>query len=311
MQHELPWQTVLEVSYVGNHQSHQLFQPDPNACPNFGTTNSSITCNSLRPGFLLNPNIGGISGTASFGYGNYHGMTAKLEKRLSQGLQFITAYTFGHALANTGTTLSGSTGFGIPNPRNYASGYSNAAWDIRHNFTSSINYDLPFGRGKAYGSSMNPVLNSVVGNWRVNAILTLRTGVPYTLRSNGCQGVWNACRPDAVSGKDPNGAPSIGRGPDLWFDTSAVAPPTTLTGGNLGLQSNYGPPARSLDFSLFKDIRITERFGLQFRTESFNIANTPQFNVPDNNRQDKNFGVVTSSYSGSERHVQFSLRMQF
>ena len=311
MQHELPWQTVLEVSYVGNHQSHQLFQPDPNACPNFGTTNSSITCNSLRPGFLLNPNIGGISGTASFGYGNYHGMTAKLEKRLSQGLQFITAYTFGHALANTGTTLSGSTGFGIPNPRNYASGYSSAAWDIRHNFTSSINYDLPFGRGKAYGSSMNPVLNSVVGNWRVNAILTLRTGVPYTLRSNGCQGVWNACRPDAVSGKDPNGAPSIGRGPDLWFDTSAVAPPATLTGGNLGLQSNYGPPARSLDFSLFKDIRITERFGLQFRTESFNIANTPQFNVPDNNRQDKNFGQVTSTGSGSERHIQFSLRVQF
>ncbi len=295
MQHELPWQTVLEVSYVGNHQSHQLFQPDPNACPNFGTTNSSITCNSLRPGFLLNPNIGGISGTASFGYGNYHGMTVKLEKRLSQGLQFITAYTFGHALANTGTTLSGSDGFGIPNPRNYASGYSSAAWDIRHNFTSSINYDLPFGRGKAHWSSMNPVLNSVVGNWRVNAIVTLRTGVPYTLRSNGCQGVWNACRPDAVAGTDPNGAPSIGRGPDHY----------------LGLQSNYGPPARSLDFSLFKDIRITERFGLQFRTESFNIANTPQFNVPNRNRQDKIFGQVTSTASGSERHIQFSLRLQF
>ncbi len=311
MQHELPWQTVLDVSYVGNHQSHQLFQPDPNACPNFGTTNSSITCNSLRPGFLLNPNIGGISGTASFGYGNYHGMTAKLEKRYSQGLQFITAYTFGHALANTGTTLSGSDGFGIPDPRNYASGYSSAAWDIRHSFTSSINYDLPVGRGKAHGASMNPVMNSVLGGWRVNAILTLRTGVPYTLRSNGCQGVWNACRPDAVSGKDPNGAPSIGRSPDLWFDTGAVAAPASLTGGNLGLQSNYGPPTRNLDFSLFKDIRITERFGLQFRTESFNIANTPQFNVPNRNRQDRIFGQVTSSASGSERHIQFSLRLQF
>src|SRR5262249_33125855 len=164
--------------------------------PNFGTTDSSITCNSLRPGFLLNPNIGSISGTASFGYGNYHGMTAKLEKRLSKGLQFITAYTFGHALANTGTTLSGSDGFFIPDARNYASGYSNAAWDIRHSFTSSINYDLPFGKGKAYGSNLNPVLNSVLGNWRVNGILTLRSGIPYTLRSNGCLGVWSTgCRP--------------------------------------------------------------------------------------------------------------------
>ena len=84
-----------------------------------------------------------------------------------------------------------------------------------------------------------------------------------------------------------------------------------MTGGNLGLQSNYGPPTRNLDFSLFKDIRITERFGLQFRTESFNIANTPQFNVPNRNRQDRIFGQVTSSASGSERHIQFSLRLQF
>src|SRR5207245_8231839 len=113
--------------------------------------------------------------TASFGYGNYHGMTTKLEKRYSNGLQFITAYTYGHALANTGTTLSGSTGFFVPNPRNYATGYSTAAWDIRHNLTSAINYDLPFGRGKARGTNLNPVLNQLIGNWRVNGLLTFHT----------------------------------------------------------------------------------------------------------------------------------------
>ncbi len=58
------------------------------------------------------------------GFGDYHGMTAKYEKRYSGGLQFMTAYTYGHALANTGTTLSGSTGFGIIDPRNYSSSYS-------------------------------------------------------------------------------------------------------------------------------------------------------------------------------------------
>ena len=61
-----------------------------------------------------------------------------MEKRYSKGLQFLGSYTYGHALANTGTTLSGSTGFGTPDPRNYASGYSSAAWDIRHNFVGSF-----------------------------------------------------------------------------------------------------------------------------------------------------------------------------
>lgn len=307
LQRELPSAMSLELAYVGNHQSHQLFQPDPNACPNLGTTNSTINCNSLRP----YPNISSISGTASFGYGNYQGLTARLEKRMSRGLQFVTSYTYGHALANTGTTLSGSTGFGTPDPRNYASGYSTAAWDIRHNFTSAFTWMLPFGRGKAYGANMNRALNTIAGNWQMNGILALHTGSPFTIRSNGCQGVWNACRPDLVPGKNPNAEPSGGRSPDQWFDVGAVAPPAALTGGNLGLQTNYAPPARSLDFSLFKDFAFTERWRLQFRTEAFNLANTPQFGTPDNNRQDAAFGRVTSTASGSERHVQFSLRLHF
>ena len=307
VQRELRGQMALEFAYVGNHQAHQLFQPDPNACPNLGTTNSAINCNSLRPF----PNIGGISGTASFGYGNYHGLTTKLEKRYAKGLQFLASYTYGHALANTGTTLSGSNGFGIPDPRNYASGYSSAAWDIRHNFVGSFLYEVPFGRGKAYGADMNRVVNSLLGNWQMNGILTLHTGSPFTLRSNACQGVWNACRPDLVLGKNPQDAPSGGRSPDHWFDISAVAPPASLTGGNLGLQTNTAPPTRSLDMSLFKDFPFTERWRLQFRAEAFNVANTAQYSTPDNNLQDSNFGKVTGTQPGSERHIQFALRLQF
>ncbi|MCX6633412.1 MAG: TonB-dependent receptor, partial [Candidatus Solibacter sp.] len=214
IQRELPKHSMFELAYVGNHQAHQLFQPDWNACPNLGTTNSAISCNTLRP----TPYIGGISGTASFGKGNYHGMTARFEKRYSQGLSFLASYTFGHALADTGTTLSGSTGFGTPNPRNYGSGYSSAAWDIRHNFTSSFGYDIPFGRGKKFGSTMNKAANAVAGNWQVNGILTLHTGNPFTIRWNGCQGVWNACQPDVVAGKNPQAAPAAGRSPDHYFD---------------------------------------------------------------------------------------------
>jgi hypothetical protein len=307
IQHELPGQVALELAYVGNHQAHQLFQPDPNAPYNLGTLDTSIVTNARRP----YPNIGNIQGTASFGYGNYHGATVKVEKRYSNGFQFLTAYTYGHALANTGTTLSGSTGFGTPDPRDYSSGYSSAAWDIRHNFTTSFLYELPFGRGKALGANMNRVANAVLGNWQLNGILLLRTGNPYTLRSNACQGIWNACRPDLVAGKDPQLAPANGRNPDHWFDVSAVAPPATLTGGNMGLQSNTTPPARGLDASLFKDFRITERFRVQFRAEGFNVANTPFYGTPAHELQNVNFGKVTSTTAGTERKFQGSLRLSF
>ena len=88
--------------------------------------------------------------------------------------------------------------------------------------------------------------------------------------------------------------------------------PAFLTQGNLGLQTNYGPSTRTVDFSLFKDFPFTERWRLQFRAESFNIGNTPQFSVPEVNQNNTTtFGKVTATSTGSERPVQFSLRLQF
>ncbi len=182
VQHELPGQMALEVGYEGNHQSHQLLQPDPNACPTVFTTNSALSCNSLR----LYPDLGSISGTASFGYGNYNAMTVSLQKRYTSGLQFQASYTYGHALANSGTTLSGSSGLYNPNGLDYNEAYTTASWDVRHNFVSSFNYEIPFGRGKQYGANLNKGLQSVLGNWQVNGILSLRSGQPITLRSNAC-----------------------------------------------------------------------------------------------------------------------------
>ena len=306
VQQELPGQMALEVGYQGNHSSHQLLQPDFNAAPNYPTL-SSITSNSIR----AVPELGSISGTASFGFGNYDALTTKLEKRLSHGLQFITAYTWGHALANSGTTLSGSSGFGYKDNRNISTSYANAAWDIRHNFTTGLVYDIPFGRGRSFGGNMNRVLDTVIGGWQANAVFTFHTGQPFTVRSNGCQGIWASCYPDLVAGKDPNAAPPGGRRPEEWFDTSNFLKPASLTQGNLGLQTNYGPPTRSVDFSLAKNFRFTERWNLQFRGESFNLANTPQFGLPDQNRQDANFGRITSTQPGSERHIQFALRLTF
>ncbi len=317
VQQELPGQMALEVGYLGNHQSHQLYQPDPNGCPTVFTTNSALTCQDLR----LYPDLGSISGTASMGFGNYNALTASLQKRMTSGLQFQGSYTYGHALADTGTTLSGSAGLYNKNALNINESYTTASWDVRHNFVGSFDYEIPFGRGKQFGASLNTVTQVLLGNWQFNGILTLRSGQPFTLRSNGCSMVSEdsgACGPTLASGS-PNAAPPGGRTPSEWFNTANFVPVADLTlgeklsQGNVGLQSNVGPPTRTLDFSVFKDFAFTERWKLEFRAEGFNVANTPQFwtNNLDSSQQDSNFGKITGTQTGSERHIQFALRLQF
>jgi hypothetical protein len=307
IQQDLGHQMALELGYQGNHSSHQLFQPDDNPCPNLATLNASINCNALR----AYPDIGGISGTSSFGFGNYEAATAKLEKHFSKGLEFISSFTWGHALANTGTTLSGSNNFQTKSNLDYNQDYSSAAWDIRLNFTTGFTWQVPFGRGRQFGSSMNRAADAIIGNWQTNGILTLHTGQPYTVSAGGCQGVWAGCFADLVSGANPNAAPAGGRTPSEWFNTANFTAPGSLTQGNLGDNTNYGPPLRNLDFSVFKDFVFTERVRMQFRTEIFNLANTPQFNFPDSGYGDTNFGKITSTLPGTERHIQFGLKLLF
>jgi Carboxypeptidase regulatory-like domain len=321
IQHQFPGQMALEVGYEGNHQAHQLYQPDPNACPTVVNTNTSLNCNNFRP----YPDIGSVSGTATFGIGNYDAMTASLTKRLTNGLQGQVSYTYGHALSDTGTTLSGSPGFNELDGTKIGTSYASAPWDIRHAIVGSFNYEIPFGRGKQYGANLNKVVQTLAGNWQVNGILTLRTGQPFTLNSGGgaCGAVVSEsgiCLPTLLPGQtDPNQAPPGGRSPNEWFNTANFVPIKQLTlgeletQGNTGLNSNVGPPQRTLDFSVFKDFDFTERWKLEFRAEGTNVANTPQFNVQDVslNQSSSNFGQITQTLAGSERHIDFQLRLQF
>jgi hypothetical protein len=339
VQRELPGNMALEVGYEGNHQAHQLILWNSDPCPNLGTTSSALSCANRRiiPNPIGGQDIGsGLSMTSTFGYGNYAALSTKLEKRYSNGLQFLTSYVWSHALANSGTPLSGAANFGIPDPTNFASGYSSAAWDIRHNLTTSFNYDIPFGKGKKFGGNMNRGLDLIAGNWQVNGILSLRTGQPFTINGTSCVGAWGKCLPDLVPGQNPQAAPSGGRqvnSDGLWFNTSAFqvaaqnAANNYYTGGNLGLQTNTGPPTQTMDFSIFKNFSVTERFKVQFRAEAFNLANTPNYASPDGSlgnaklpatadgrpavNGNGNFGRVLGANVGTERHVQFSLRLSF
>jgi len=305
-----------------------LWNSDPN--PNLGTFNTAITPASLQeiqPACPTCQSIGnGLSMTSTFGFGNYSAASVKLEKRFSRGLQFLTSYVWSHALADSGTPLSGSSNLSPISNTNYGTAYSSAAWDVRHNLTASFNYELPFGRGRQFGANMNRFMDTIVGGWQANGILTLRTGQPLTLAGANCHGVWNRCLPDYAPGYSGNGntAPAGGRTPNEYFDISAYQvaysnqPAGIATGGDVGLQSITGPPTKTMDFSLFKNFRFTERIAVQFRGEAINLGNFTLLSAPDVSLGDAksiggngNFGVITSSVAGSERHLQFSLRLTF
>jgi hypothetical protein len=297
---------VAEVSYVGSKGQNLLV-----------LWNANAPVNHPDPGAARAPRrIYGIdtdiTEAATFGRSNYHGLNGKLEKHFSDGLDFLMAYTWGHALTDVGTTLTG--GGIIRDFRNiHDSGYSNANFDVRHRFTTSFMYEMPFGRGKKYGSGWSPAANAIAGGWQVNGILTLLTGFPRSIGTTFTSCACNNRTADLVSGKDPNNAPSGGRTPDLWFDTSAVVAPALGTAGNLNSMAIYAPGTRNFDFSLFKRFALTERYYLTFRTEFFNAFNTPQFDPTQMtlNQGQGGFGRINGTISGTERHVQFALRFEF
>lgn len=309
IQQDLGWGSALEVSYIGSKGSRQLINWNPNQPANSPIPNADVNSRRAYP-FLR----GGIEQTATFGRSLYHGLAAKFEKRYSSGLTMTSSYTWGHAFADTNTTLSGSGGFAMFDIAcGFRCEYSTASWDIRHRFVTSFNYDLPFGRGKNLGSNLNPVANAIIGGWQTNGILVFSSGQPFTFRSQNCVGSFNACRPDAVPGKDPMDAPSTGRTPDQWFDMTAVQSPAPGTGGNIGPQTGVGPGIKNLDLSLFKTFEFNERYRLQFRSEWLNMSNTPRFAVSSIGLTQGagNFSRLSATLPGTARNVQFALRFMF
>ncbi len=330
LQRELKGDMALELGYEGNHQAHQVILWNSDPYPNLGTFNTAITSASLQeiqPACSTCQSVGnGLSMTSSFGYGNYSAASVKLEKRFSRGLQFLTSYVWSHALANSGTPLSGSSNLSPISQTDWSTAYSSAAWDTRHSLTTNFNYELPFGRGRQYAANINRFADLFIGGWQANGILTLRTGNPVTIAGANCHGVWSRCLPDYAPGYSGNGntAPPGGRTPNEWFDISAYQVAYSnqaagiATGGNVGLQSMTGPPTKVMDFSLFKNFRVTERVAMQFRAEALNLGNFTVLSLPDLSLGDAksvggngNFGVITSSVAGTERHLQFSLRLTF
>lgn len=184
-------------------------------------------------------------------------------------------------------------------------------------------YDLPFGKDRRYFAKAHPVLNGLLGGWQTTGIFIASSGPPGTVILNQTLPTSYAyARPNVI--RDPNLQRSE-RGPDRWFDPAAFVLNVDSQGntlpGNAGRNIFRGPGFANFDLGLVKSFQVTERARLQFRTEVFNLTNTPHFALPIRNMGDPafasithtrnpgNYGATAASYAN--RMIQFALKLEF
>jgi hypothetical protein len=289
VQRQLPFNSVLEVNYVGN-RGVNLYEANP------------INDAPAGPGAIQArrpyPVFGGITYNGQDNSTIYHALQAKFEKRTSGGLWYLVSYTWSKSIAVTDTPAVGG---------DYAYERALTAFDIPQNLTGSVGYELPVGKGKKFLASSNSFTNALLGGWQIQSIVVLRSGRPFTptiSRDVSNTGIGGQ-RPNRIgSGKLDH--PSI----SAWFDKTAFTVPANFTYGNSGGNILREDSFKNMDLSLFKQFRIKERTTVQFRAEAFNLTNTPSFATPGTNIDSAAGGVVTSTMS-TARNVQFGLKLNF
>jgi hypothetical protein len=295
VQRQLNADTALSVGYVGTKGSKLATY-----------YNLNRQAYNSPGGTRLFPSLGNINIQDTAGNSIYHSLQTQLERRLTKGLQFLASYTWSHAIDDSAGAFDNQTN--RVDPYNLRLERGNSSLDLRHRFVFSSLYEIPYGRGRTYGKDLPGVVDAVLGGWQLNGILTLQTGQPFDLTDPGNP----ETRPDIT------GNPETFGDADRWFDTTVFARVPTngsqvkLRPGSAGRNILYGPGIKSLDFSLFKNFRITERITTQFRAETFNLTNTPQFSQPNGDISNTgDFGRIRSTRLGSNRQIQFALRVTF
>jgi hypothetical protein len=219
-----------------------------------------------------------------------------------------------------------TTNGGSPNPqdiRNPNNDKGASSFDQRFNSTTSVVWQLPFGKGRKFGANMAAPLEYVLGGWEASSVISLLSGQPLNIRYGDIDGRASDGQPDFLGNValrpnliDPAlgvRAPSSVRSFTNYFNTANLAiPPATQTFGNLGRNVVYGYPLYQVDFAVQKNIPLpflTEVSRLQVRGEFFNFFNKTNFGAPVVDLRSANFGRVTSTFD--PRIVQLALKLYF
>jgi carboxypeptidase family protein/TonB-dependent receptor-like protein len=284
---------VASLAYVGNKGTFLQVTLDEN--PAIFSSSATVGNTQQR---RVYPNFGRVSRTEPGAISSFHSLQWNLEKRFAQGYSILTNYTWSRTIDDINNI----------NPFNRRAYRGLAVEDIEHNFKFSNIWDVP-------NMNVNSgALKRLVHGWQLNAILIWQSGFPFSVgsgRDNSFSGVGGDLA-DFLGG-NPNLSRDRSRNDQLlqWFDTNRFTANTVGTFGNSGRNIIRGPNFFNTDMGLLKQTPITERVGLQFRAEFFNIFNTPNFRLPNSNASSAQFGRITAVVDDNQRILQLGLKLSF
>lgn len=313
LQGELPGSWLLDVGYVGTRGLRLPREVDPNQPqPNPVTQTAPVPY----------PLYAGFSYTESSGSSAYHALQVKAERHYSHGLSFLAAYTFSKSMDTNSSAFTTSRDQNFPqNSNNLAAEWALSDFNVRHRFSLSYVYDLPFGNSLGL---RNRPLNNVVKDWKISGVFTAQSGPPFTPQVSG--NFSQADEQTVIGSGSPTDRPNLtgasfypgNQTPNQWLLRSAFTAPTPFTFGNAGRNILTGPGLTSWDFALTRSFQFGETRALEFRTEVYNLLNHANFDIPVRDLASPNFGQILSTLPplagpasggpGQPRQVQFGLR---
>jgi hypothetical protein len=320
LQYEIANSWLVEAAYSGAKGTHL------GARNNLGQVPFEFALDGRNTqAFRSAPKINGTGGISAGDANNkYQAVSFKLEKRYSKGFNFLVNYTISKNLETNGSGDSSYAQNGNTSLPLYAYDRRRdngpAPLDIPQRFVASYAYELPLGKGKAL-LNRGGVVDKLAGGWQVNGITTLRGGFPTDIRVAVVPPTFATFNvPDRVAGVDMYAH----QGVDQYFNPAAFRVPGTVlsrTGaaiqmfGDSARHVARGPGSVNSDLSIFKNTRITEQTLIQFRTEMFNITNTPTFFLASANTAPLTvgspaFGKLTNG-TAVGRQIQFGLKLIF
>jgi outer membrane receptor protein involved in Fe transport len=293
IQQELGRDRILEVAYAGSKGTkllgaRDLNQPAPSAQP-------------VNPRPV--PQFADINILESRGNSTYNSLQARFQQSFQHGLTALASYTWSKSIDDASSFFSSAGDANFPqDSRDTRAERALSNFDLRHRFSLSYSYDLPFGKGK------------LRGGWQTFGIWTFQTGRPFTVALN--PNLDNSNTGQSILGFGAGDRPNVLHSaalsnptPQRWFDTTAFALPPFGTFGNAGRNILTGPGYQSINVSIVKTARIAEHASLQIRAEAFNLLNRVNFDLPDIFFGSPTFGTIQSAQT--PRRIQFGAKILF
>lgn len=342
VQQALPFRSVLDIAYAGNHGTHFVAGSYSmnQLNPSYLSLGTSLQDNVPNPYYAVLPASSTLKKTTitrqqsllPFPYyvgvsyrnphdGNFigHALQISWRKQMSKGLTAVVGYTKSKLIDDSISTPVDFNGVVQADNTGYQNNYDRKAersidpLDRSQILNISVVYDLPFGRGKTFFSNAGPLLNRLIGGFQLNTVTQFKTGLPLTITGANNK---LATRPNFVPGVSAKASnPTISR----WFNIDAFQNPPDYTFGNVPrtLPNVRGPGVINSDISLFKITPIVSNLKLELRAEAFNIFNHPNFGLPNMTfvpgtnglSSSGTFGTITAA--ADPRQIQLAAKLRF